>query len=258
MRSRVRRPARLPLLLALALLAACSPVPGAGVATDALTVDLRLLAFPFPRLSPLTVGFETGSPIRRVELEAGAVVEALHLGTAYPLAAGTGPGAFDGVAYVADLPDVQPGDTVGFRLRRPLEADTGVSEVLVPPAPTVTAPFDGDFFFYGTSVGVSWTPGLGDDVWARLQPVACPDAAEEEVELLALLFSVPTIAADGDGSLDLDLGASAASGFPTCTFEVQVGYVREAVDLAPELAGVDEVEVVGLAVPIEIEVLAAP
>lgn len=253
-----RRFVRLPLLLALPLLAACSPVPGDDVATDALAVDLRLLAFPFPRTSPLVVGFETGNPIRRVDLEAGAVVEALHLGAAYPLARGSGPGAFDGVAYVADLPDVQSGDTVGFRLRRPVEADTGVSEVFVPPAPTVTAPFDGDFFYYGDAVGVSWTPGLGDDVWARLQPVACPDASDDEVAFLALLFALPTIAADIDGSLDLDLGASSASGFPACTFEVQVGYVREAVDLAPELAGVDDVEVVGLAVPIEIEVSAAP
>lgn len=258
MRPRFVRSTRLPLLLALVLLAACSPVPGDDVATDALTVDLRLLAFPFPRLSPLTIGFETGSPIRRVDLEAGATVEALHLGAAYPLARGSGPGAFDGVAYVADLPDVQPGDTVGFRLGRPVEADTGVSEVLVPPAPTVTAPFDGDVFFYGDAVGVSWDLGLGDDVWARVQPVACPDASEDEFALLALLFSLPTIAADGDGSLEIDLGASAASGFPDCTFEVQVGYVREAVDLAPELAGVDDVEVVGLATPIEIEVRAAP
>ena len=258
MRRRLVRSARLPLLLALALLAACSPVPGDDVATDALAVDLRLLAFPFPRTSPLVVGFETGSPTRRVELEAGAVVEAIHLGSAYPLVRGTGPGAFDGVAYVADLPDVQPGDTVAFRLQRPVEADTGVSEVLVPPAPTVTAPFDGDFFFYGDAVGVSWTPGLGDDVWARLQPVSCPDAAADEIELLALLFSLPTIAADVDGNLDLDLGASSASGFPACTFEVQVGYVREVVDLAPELAGVDGVEVVGLTVPIEIDVSASP
>ena len=258
MRPRVRRPARLPLLLALALLAACSPVPGADVATDALSVDVRLLAFPFPRTSPLTIGFETGPPTRRVELEAGAVVEAIHLGSAYPLATGSGPGLFDGLAYVTDLPDVQPGDTVGFRLRRPVEADTGVSEVLVPPAPNVTAPFDGDFFYYGTSVGVTWTPSLGDDVWARLQPVACPGASEDEVAFLAALFSVPTIAADLDGSLDLDLGDVGDPGFPDCTFEVQVGYVREGVDLAPELAGVDEVEVVGLADPIEIDVLAVP
>jgi hypothetical protein len=257
-RSRVRRPARLPLFLALALLAACSPVPGTGVATDALSVDLRLLAFPFPRLSPLTVAFETGSPTRRVELEAGASVEALHLGSAYALALGSGPGLFDGAAYVVDLPDVQPGDTVGFRLERPIEADTGVSEVLVPPEPAVTAPFDGDFFYYGTSVGVSWTPGPGDDVWARVQPVACTDASADEVAFLAALFSLPTIAADVDGNLELDLGTVGDPGFPDCTFEVQVGYVREAVDLAPELAGVGEVEVVGLAVPIEIEVFAAP
>ena len=258
MHSRVRRATRLPLILGLALLAACSPVPGEDVATDALSVDVRLLAFPTPRTSPLTVGFETGSPIRRVDFEAGAIVEALHLGAIYPLARGTGPGAFDGAAYVADLPDVQPGDTVGFRLRRPVEADTGVSEVFVPPAPVVTAPFEGDFFFYGDAVGVSWTPSVGDDVWARLQPLACPGAEDDEIALLALIFSLPTIAADIDGTLDLDLGSSSASGFPACTFEVQVGYVREAVDLAPELAGVDEVEIVGMAAPIEIDVSTAP
>lgn len=257
----VRRPVRPTPFLALLLatvLAACSPVPGDDVATDALTVDLRLLAFPFPRTSPLTVGFETGSPVRRVELEAGAVVEAIHLGATYPLARGSGPRLLDGVAYVVDLPDVQPGDTVGFRLRRPVAADTGVSDVFVPPAPVVLAPFDGDLFYYGTSVGVSWTPSLGDDVWARLQPVACAGAGDDEVAFLAALFSLPTIAADVDGALDLSLGASSAPGFPDCTFEVQVGYVREFVDLAPELAGVDDVEVVGLAAPIEIEVRSAP
>ena len=98
MQRRLVRSARLPLLVVLALLAACSPVPGADVATDALSVDLRLLAFPFPRTSPLTVGFETGTPTRRVELEAGAVVEAIHLGTTYDLALGSGPGLFDGAA----------------------------------------------------------------------------------------------------------------------------------------------------------------
>jgi hypothetical protein len=257
-RRRLVRSPRLPLLLALALLAACSPVPGADVATDALDVDVRLLAFPFPRTSPIVVGFETGSPTRRVELEAGAVVEVIHLGATYDLALGSGPGLFDGVAYVADLPDVQPGDTVGFRLRRPIEADTGVSNVFVPPAPAVTAPFDGDFFYYGTSVGVSWTPGVGDDVWARVQPVACAGADDDEVAFLAALFSLPTIAGDVDGSLDLDLGTVGDPGFPDCTFEVQVGYVREVVDLAPELAGADDVEVVGMAVPIEIDVLTAP
>lgn len=252
------RPARSPLFLVLALLAACSPIPGDDVATDALSVDLRLLAFPFPRTSPLTVGFETGSPTRRVAFEAGAAVEAVHLGTTYTLALGSGPGLFDGVAYVADLADVQPGDTVGFRLRRPIEADTDVSDVFVPPAPVVTAPFDGDFFYYGTSVGVSWTPSFGDDVWARLQPVACTDADADEVAFLAALFALPTIAQDVDGALDLELGTVADPGFPDCVFEVQVGYVRESVDLAPELAGVDDVEVVGMATPIEIEVSSAP
>lgn len=246
------------LVLAVALLAACSPVPGETVATDAMRVDAQLLAFPFPRTSPLTVGLETGSPTRRVELETGALVEAIHLAGVYPLALGSGPGLFDGVAYVADLPDVQPGDTVGFRLRRPVEEDTGVSEVFVPPAPLVTAPSDGQLFWYGSPVGVSWTPGAGDDVWARLVPVACTDTDADELALLALLFSVPTIAADVDGSLDLDLGDTPAPGFPDCTFEVQVGYVREAIDLAPEFAGVDDVEVVSFAVPIEIDVVTAP
>ena len=258
MRYRFRSSASLSILLSLTLLVACSPVPGDDVATEDLRVDVRLLAFPFPRTSPLTIGFETGSPTRRVEFEAGAAVEAIHLGSVYTLALGSGPRLFDGVAYVVDLPDVQPGDAVGFRLVRPVEADTGVSELFVPPEPMVTAPHGGQAFLYGTSVGVSWTPSSGDDVWARLQPVACSDADEDEVAFLAALFALPTVAADVDGSLDLDLGTSSAPGFPDCTFEVQVGYVREAVDLAPEFAGVGDVEVVGLTLPIEIEVSSAP
>lgn len=257
-RSRFARPFHRSLLLAAALaLGACAPVEGVLVPTDAMRVEVQLLAFPAPRTSPLTIGFETGPQNRRVDLEAGAIVEVDHDGGTFVASRGAGPGLIDGVAYVLDLEDVEVDDVVAFRLLRPVEADSGDSEMFVPPRPVVTAPVGGATYVYGDVVPVTWSVGVGDGVWMRAVPIACTDLEADEVAVLALVFGQP-VRADDTGAAALPIGNAGATGYPTCTFEIQVGYVREFVDLAVEFAGQAEVEIVSFATPVEVTVLGTP
>lgn len=240
------------LLLALA---ACAPVEGALAPTGTMRVDVQVLAFTFPRPTEVLVAFETGAPSRRVQLEAGAVVEAIPaFGAPVVLDEGAGPGLIDGVAYVGALADVAPGDELGFDLLRPVEADAIGSTFVVPPAPTIVEPASGGTYANGATSTVVWTGGLGDDVWLRVVPVACEGVAEEELDALAFLQYPPVVVAD-TGSADVDLEFPVALEASTCTFEILVGFVRDAIDLAPEYAGVGEIAIASIAEAIEAEVL---
>lgn len=258
LRPRVDRPLRSCFVLsAVLVLGACAPVEGVRVPTDAMRVDVRLLAYPAPRASHLTIGFVTGPQNRRVDLESGAWVEVEHDGSTFVASRGAGPGLIDGVAYLVELPDVDVDDVVAFRLQRPVEVDSGDSELFVPPRPALNAPMGGEVYGYGDSVPVAWNVGLGDGVWMRAMPVACEDLEADEVALLALVFGQP-VRVDDSGAAALPIGNPGATGYPTCTFEVQVGYVREFVDLAPEFLGQGDVEVVSLAAPVEVTVFGTP
>lgn len=240
------------LLLALA---ACTPVEGALAPTGAMRVDVQVLAFAFPRPTEVLVAFETGVPSRRVQLEAGAVVEAIPaFGAPVVLSEGAGPGLIDGVAYVGELDDVAPGDVLGFDLLRPVETDALGSAFVVPPAPAIVEPASGGSYANGATVTVVWTGGLGDDVWLRSIPVACEGVAQEDLEALAFLLYPPVVVGDA-GSAEVDLEFPEALEASTCTFEILVGFVREAIDLAPEFAGAGEIATVSIAPAIEVEVV---
>lgn len=242
-------------VILLVVLAACTPVEGALTPTGAMRVDVQVLAFAFPRPTEVLVAFETGAPSRRVELEAGAVVEAIPaFGALVVLDEGAGPGLIDGVAYVGALDDVAPGDVLGFDLLRPVEADAIGSTFVVPPAPTVVEPASGGSYANGATLTVVWTGGLGDDVWLRAVPVACDGVAEEDLDALAFLLYPPVVVAD-TGSADVDLEFPEALEASTCSFEILVGFVREAIDLAPEFAGAGEVAIASIATAIEVEVV---